>query len=42
MGKALGKVNPERKRARFSKQFKLEAVRCKKVVQDVGIEPRQD
>lgn len=27
MGKELRKVNPERKRARFSKEFKLEAVR---------------
>ena len=27
MGKAIGKVNPGRKRARFTKEFKLEAVR---------------
>jgi transposase len=27
MGKAMEKVNPGRKRARFSKEFKLEAVR---------------
>ena len=27
MGKAVGKVNSERKRARFGKEFKLEAVR---------------
>jgi transposase len=27
MGKAMGKVNPDRKRARFTKEFKLEAVR---------------
>jgi transposase len=27
MGKELRKINPERKRVRFSKEFKLEAVR---------------
>lgn len=27
MGKAMEKVNPRRKRARFTKEFKLEAVR---------------
>lgn len=27
MGKAIGKVNPGRKRSRFAKDFKLEAVR---------------
>lgn len=27
MGKAIERINPERKCARFTKQFKLEAVR---------------
>ena len=27
MGKAIGKINPGRKRSRFAKEFKLEAVK---------------
>jgi hypothetical protein len=27
MGKAIGKVNPGRKRVRFTKEFNLEAIR---------------
>lgn len=38
MGKALGKVNPERKRLRFSKEFKLEAVRLLELGRKSGTE----
>jgi transposase len=42
MGKTVGKVNPQRKRVRFSKEFKLEAVRLlelgQKPVTDLAME----
>ncbi len=36
MAKPVSKVNPERKRARFSKEFKLEAVRLLELGQKPG------
>lgn len=36
MGKSFEKVNPERKRARFAKEFKLEAVRLLELGQKPG------
>jgi transposase len=38
MGKLVEKVNPERKRARFSKDFKLEAVRLLELGQKPAVE----
>ena len=42
MGKTVSKVNPQRKRVRFSKEFKLEAVRLlelgKKPATDLAME----
>ena len=38
MGKTVSKVNPQRKRVRFSKEFKLEAVR----LLELGQKPATD
>jgi hypothetical protein len=38
MGKTVSKVNPQRKRVRFSKEFKLEAVRLLELENSTGSE----